>query len=76
MLDAGLVPKTKPDQAVALAMHLYRDLRPKDIASRQPEPWAGELDCLADLIEMGFTREADGMAHHIAETNKEGQEDA
>lgn len=76
MLDAGLVPKTKPDQAVALAMHLYRDLRPKDIAFRQPEPWAGELDCLADLIEMGFTREADGMAHHIAVTNKEGQEGA
>jgi DNA-binding MarR family transcriptional regulator len=73
-LDAGLVAKTRPDQRVALAVHLTRD--PRAITHTSPEispQWAGELECLADLIEMGFTREAAEMAHHMEVTNKEGR---
>jgi len=40
-------------------------------ASREPRAqpsarWAGELECLADLIEMGYTREAAEMAEQMA----------
>lgn len=74
MLDAALQPRTSAAQRVALAVHVTRD------------PWvithagstthgsrAGELECLADLIEMGFIREASEMAHHMELTSKEGR---
>lgn len=57
MLDAGLRPKTRAEQRVVLAVHTSRQPGPYP-----PERWAGELECLADLIEMGFTREAAEMA--------------
>lgn len=74
ILDAGLVAKTRPDQRVVLAVHLTRDPRiitntPAEISQHR----AGELECLADLIEMGFTREAAEMAHHMEVTNKTGR---
>ena len=73
LLDAGLVLKTKPEQHVAVALHLTRDpWLISDLASLEKLPWAGELECLADLIEMGFVREAIEMAHHIEMTNKTG----
>jgi hypothetical protein len=61
MLDAGLRPKTRPEQRVVLAVHTSRQPGP-----HPPERWAGELECLADLIEMGFTREAAEMAEQMA----------
>jgi hypothetical protein len=74
MIDAGLRPKTRPEQRVALAVHATRDPWVITNAGSQPlERWAGELECLADLIEMGFTREASEMAHHMELTNKEGR---
>jgi hypothetical protein len=74
MIDAGLRPKTRPEQRVALAVHATRDPWViTNAGSQPPERWAGELECLADLIEMGFTREASEMAHHMELTNKEGR---
>jgi len=61
MLDAGLRPKTRPEQRVVLAVHTSREPGP-----HPPERWAGELECLADLIEMGYTREATEMAEQMA----------
>lgn len=73
MIDAGLHLRTRPEQRVALVVHATRDpwVITKAV-SETPERWAGELECLADLIEMGFTREASYMAHHMERTNKEG----
>lgn len=71
MLDAGLRPKTRPEQRIALAVHVTRD--PGLITGAGSEAqgqWAGEIECLADLIEMGFTREASELAHHMELTNK------
>lgn len=77
ILDAGLVPKTKPEQHVALAIHVTRntaglmDPGVESLGQGQVQ-LASELDCLSDLVEMGFTREAAEMAHHVELTNKEG----
>lgn len=74
MIDAGLRPKTRPEQRVALAVHVTRDPWVITNAGSQSQgQWAGELECLADLMEMGFTREASEMAHHIEMINKEGR---
>lgn len=70
MLDAGLRTKSRPEQRVALAVHVTRDPWVNTDAEAK---WAGELECLSDLIEMGFTREASEMAHHMELTNKEGR---
>lgn len=73
LIDAGLRPKTRPEQRVALAVHATRDPWViTNAGSQSQRRWAGELECLADLVEMGFTREASEMAHHMERTNKEG----
>ena len=72
ILDAGLLRKAKPDQRVALAVHVTSfPLDASRWESMSQGPWASELECLSDLVEMGYTREAAEMAHHIAATNKE-----
>jgi hypothetical protein len=72
ILDAGLVRKAKPDQRIALAVHVTSaPLGTSRRESKTQGSWASELECLADLIEMGYTREASEMAIHIAVTNKE-----
>ena len=74
LLDAGLSPKARPEQRVALAVHVTYDAR--DVAGTEQQPqdqWAGELDCLADLIEMGFTREALELAQHMETDTKQGR---
>lgn len=72
LMDAGLRPKTRPEQRIALAVHVTRDPSLITNAGSQPQgQWASELECLADLIEMGFTREASEMAYHMELTNKE-----
>jgi len=71
LLDAGLSPKTRPEQRVTLAIHVTND--PWDLTSRpsmSKGPWAGVLECLADLVEMGFTREAMEMAQHVERVNR------
>lgn len=74
VLDAGLIPKTKPGQRVAVAVHVtgFPSLD-ACVDSPQQGPWASELDCLADLLEMGYDREASEMAQHIESTNKAGK---
>lgn len=72
MLDAGLRPKAKPEERVALAVHVTRD--PWDAngfgSNRSDRSYAGALECLSDLIEMGYVREATEMALHIDITNR------
>lgn len=73
LLDAGLRPRTKPEQRIALAVHVTRDpWATADLGSKVRGPWASELECLTDLVEMDYTREASEMAHHLALTNSEG----
>lgn len=72
ILDAGLVRKARPDQRVAVAVHVTSSpLGASRGELKSQGPWASELECLADLVEMGYTREASEMACHIAVTNKE-----
>lgn len=72
ILDAGLLCKAKPDQRIAMAVHVTSfPLGTSRWESNSQGPWASELECLADLIEMGYTREASEMALHIAATNME-----
>ena len=70
MLDAGLLPKTRPEQRIALAVHVTRAPLGHEPGPEAQSPWASELECLADLIEMGFTREASEMARHMESVNK------
>jgi hypothetical protein len=74
ILDAGLLRKAKPDQRIALAVHVTSSpWTASDWESKLQGPWASELECLSDLVEMGYMREASEMAHHIELTNKEGR---
>lgn len=72
MLDAGLRPKSKPEERVALAIHVTRDpwAATGPGSNKSNEPWASELECLSDLIETGFIREATEMAQYIESTNR------
>jgi hypothetical protein len=73
MLDAGLQLKARPEQRIVLAVHVTRDPWVITDSANEPEAKrAGELECLADLVEMGFTREATEMAHHMEQTNQQG----
>ena len=72
LLDAGLLALSRPEQRVALAVHITRYQRMTvDSALRPPETWAGELECLADLVEMGYAKEATEMAQHMALTTQQ-----
>lgn len=64
-IDAGLLNQDKSTVRAdaVLVLHMHRDLRCStsadgDVASR--------IDCLADLLEMGFQREASEFAQHLA----------
>ncbi len=77
LLDAGLSPRTRSEQRVALAVHVT--LEPWTTAEQGNETqgsWAGELECLSDLIEMGYTREAIEMACHMESTNQARRDSA
>jgi len=70
LLDAGLQPKTRPEQRVALAVHVtHEPLGDEQRPGSEPR-LASELECLADLIEMGYTREASEMARHMESISK------
>jgi len=74
MLDAGLVPKSRADQRIALALHVTRDpWTITNLETATQEQWASELECLSDLVEMGYTREATEMAQdmELINTTKE-----
>lgn len=74
-LNAGLVPRTNPTQKVLLAVHhtwdpfFIESLNAGSMGARYATP----LECLADLIELGYTREAEEMAHHMIEEVPSGQ---
>lgn len=70
LLDAGLQPKTRPEQRVALAVHVTREPLGDEQRPGSEPRLASELECLADLIEMGYTREASEMARHMESINK------
>lgn len=71
MLDAGLLRKTMAGQSIALAVHETPALwESTEWASKVEEPWADVLDCLADLVEMGYVREANEWAQDIERRSK------
>lgn len=70
LLDAGLQPKTRPEQRVALAVHVTREPLGNEQGLGSEPRLASELECLADLIEMGYTREASEMARHMESISK------
>jgi len=70
LLDDGLQPKTRPEQRVALAVHVGREPLGDEQGPDSEPRLASELECLADLIEMGYTREASEMARHMESINK------
>lgn len=70
MLDAGLQPKTRPEQRVALAVHVTREPFGDGQGPESKPRLASGLECLADLIEMGYTREASEMARHMESINR------
>jgi hypothetical protein len=70
LLDAGLQLKTRPEQRVALAVHVTREALGDEQGPGSEPRLASELECLADLIEMGYTREASEMARHMESINK------
>jgi len=75
LLDAGLVPKTQDKQHAVLAVHVNLD--PWGSGERtgpNAGPWAGELECLADLIEAGYEREAAEMAQDLASNTQRAGE--
>jgi len=69
-LDAGLQPKTRPEQRVALAVHVSRSPFDFETGPEAGTRRASELECLADLVEMGFTREGSELARHMESINK------
>ena len=76
ILDAGLLSKATPDQRIAVAAHVTNSpLVDSRWESKLQGPWASELECLADLVEMGYMREASEMAHYIALTNSSADAD-
>jgi hypothetical protein len=70
LIDAGLKPKVRSDQKAVLVLHVTHE--PTLDSTESPNPWANELECLADLIEMSYTREATEMAHFVEVENKKG----
>jgi hypothetical protein len=70
LLDAGLQPKTRPEQRVALAVHGTREPLGDEQGPGSEPRLASELECLADLIEMGYAREASEMARHMESISK------
>lgn len=72
-LDAALVAQADPRQRPVLVVH--QTLAPWLLGSDRDERrrWAPELDCLADLIEQGLTREAAEMARDLTGAAKRRQ---
>lgn len=69
MIDAGLVERTVPTQRVLLAVHPSWDpiVTNKQAEEGLRDRFATPLDCLADLIDLGYVREAEEMARHMTE---------
>lgn len=64
-LDAALVEVTdsEPRSAAVLAVHYTADVLVNlSRAFAQPDQWASAFECLADLVELGYLREAHEMA--------------
>lgn len=65
ILDAGLEIRSQAHQRVVLAVHVAFEPKWGKIADLSDLPCANEIDCLADLIDMGYVREATEFASHI-----------
>lgn len=68
-IQAGLADPAKSGARVepVLVLHTQRDLRQ---AATEHGHFAARIDCLADLLEMGFQREATEFAHHLVRSAK------
>lgn len=64
-LDAGLEIRSHAQQRVVLAVHVTFEPKWGTIADLSDLPRANEIDCLADLIDLGYLREATEFASHI-----------
>jgi hypothetical protein len=65
------VRRSDPAQKVVLAVHPTWDPFFRDSQSNPPERlrYATPLECLADIIDLGYAREAAEMAHDMIEQN-------
>jgi hypothetical protein len=64
-LDAGLVEVKNLKTHAPLVLHLGRRLRtPSESESPGLDP-ASPLECMADLLDLGLTAEAQDFAHHL-----------
>lgn len=64
-LDAGLEIRSQAQQRVVLAVHVTFEPKWGTIADLSDLPRANEIVCLADLIDLGYVREATEFASHI-----------
>lgn len=65
-IDAGLVRTQAAKRDAVVAIHL------EPIRTSQPGPYAGWLECLADLIELGYIAQAREMAVVMERINRQG----
>ena len=65
-IDAGLRPSDDPDAKAAVVLHLSRKPNLSAHDGRRGRYAAPALDCLADLLEMGYQAEARDFAHALA----------
>lgn len=65
IIDAGLVDQKRSTvkREPVLVIHMQKNLR--QVATEGDDRIASRLDCIADLLEMGFQREAAEFAHHL-----------
>lgn len=65
-IDAGLVRTQAAKMDAVVAIHL------EPVRASQPGSYAGWLECLADLIELGYIAEAREMAYAMERINRQG----
>lgn len=66
-IDAGLELTSDPTAKAVLVLHVTRI--PKEfVLNEDGYAWAPEIECLADLVELGYTREAIDMVTALSKT--------
>ena len=64
-LDAGLLEMKNLKAHAPLVLHLGRRLRPPSRFDSADLDEASPLECMADLLDLGLTAEAQDFAHHL-----------
>lgn len=64
-LDAGLLEVKKLRGHAPLVLHLGRRIRPTSVPNAPGVEKASPLECLADLLDIGFMAEAHEFAEHL-----------